>query len=295
MAGRRLAQASRRKKGPTKYPSCAALALFVALLALLPRPARAVDPFEIEVYDGEANQPGVPSVELHANSVLSGRRDSIPPELPPNHQSHFTLEPSLGILPWWEIGGYLQTALRGDGSFEYAGAKLRSKFMIRPLFGDKIRIGANLEVALLPVHYDRNRWAAELRPIVAYESKRWLLACNPIVDLALAGPDRGEGPSFQPAALAVLKVFQTASVGLEYYGNLGAFSGFAAWREQEHYLFEVVNLLVLSHIELNAGVGEGLTTGSNPFILKMIVGYSWERAEEHVSPPTVDTAGTEAK
>jgi hypothetical protein len=29
-----------------------------------------------------------------------------------NHQTHFTLEPSLGIRPWWEIGGYFQMALR---------------------------------------------------------------------------------------------------------------------------------------------------------------------------------------
>ena len=268
-----------RHRLSTKPISRAALASLAALGALLPRPARAVDPFEIEVYDGTANQPGMPSVELHLNSVVSGRRESIPPELPPNHQSHFTLEPSFGLLRWWEVGGYLQTTLRGDGTFEYAGTKVRSKFVFPPWFGDRVRIGANLELALLPVHYDRNRWGMELRPIAAYEDKNWLFAFNPIVDLALAGPDRREGPTFQPAAMAVFKVLGAASVGVEYYGDLGPFSDFAPSRSQEHYVFEVVNLLAASPIEINAGIGEGLTPGSNPFIVKMIVGYSWETGQ----------------
>jgi hypothetical protein len=82
------------------------MVLLAAFVGLHARPARAVDPFEIEVYDGEANEPGAPGLELHANAVPSGRRESIAPELPLNHQSHFTLEPSLGLLPWWELGGY---------------------------------------------------------------------------------------------------------------------------------------------------------------------------------------------
>jgi hypothetical protein len=264
-----------------------AIASLATLVTLLPGPARAVDPFEIEVYDGTANQPGMPGIELHVNSVASGRRESNGPELPPNHQTHFTFEPSLGLLAWWEIGGYLQTTLRGDGTFDYAGTKLRSKFVTPPSFSDRVRLGANLELSLLPEHYDRNRWGMELRPIVAYEDKHWLLAFNPIVGLALAGPDCHDGPSFQPAAMAVFKPFEVASVGVEYYGDLGPFSGFKSGREQEHYVFEVFNLLALSHIELNAGIGEGLTAGSNTLSVKMIVGYSWERSESHLPSASV--------
>ena len=252
-----------------------------ALIPLCPRPARAIDPFEIEVYDGEANEPGVPGLELHANAVPDGRREAVAPELPSNHQNHFTLEPSLGILPWWEIGGYLQSTVLGDGTFEYAGAKLRSKFVTQPSFSDRVRLGVNLEFSLLPEHYDRNRWGIEVRPIAAYEDKRWLFAFNPIVDIALAGPESHQGPSFEPAAMAVFKLFEVASVGVEYYGNLGPFSGFAHGREQEHYLFEVVNLLSLSRVEINVGIGEGLTAESNPLTVKMIVGYSWESSIQH--------------
>jgi hypothetical protein len=40
------------------------------------------------------------------------------------------LEPAIGITDWWEAGFYLQTALLADGSFDYAGSKLRTKFVI---------------------------------------------------------------------------------------------------------------------------------------------------------------------
>jgi len=67
----------------SKHGLRVAIMWIAALVALLPRPARAVDPFEIEVYDGTANQPGMPGIELHLNTVPSGRLDWNGPELPP--------------------------------------------------------------------------------------------------------------------------------------------------------------------------------------------------------------------
>jgi hypothetical protein len=261
----------------TQHLVRAVMVALAVLIALHSRAARAVDPFEIEVYDGTANEPGAPGLELHANYVASGLRQAVLPELPVNHQTHVTLEPSLGLLPWWELGGYLESTVLGDGTFEYAGVKLRSKFVTPPSFGDRVRFGVNLEISLLPEHYDRNRWGMEVRPIAAYEDRRWLFAFNPIVDSALAGPDAHAGPSFEPAAMAALKLFEAVSVGVEYYGNLGPFSGFAPWRQQEHYLFEVANMLSLPHVEINAGIGEGLTANSNSLVVKMIVGYTCGR------------------
>jgi hypothetical protein len=60
---------------------------------LVAAPSRAVDPFEIQVYDGSADPQGVPAIELHVNHVASGLKGAVQPELPQHHQSHFTLEP----------------------------------------------------------------------------------------------------------------------------------------------------------------------------------------------------------
>src|SRR4051812_6941452 len=95
-------------------PACARAlhrgAIFMSAHLLIGvREARAVDPFEIQVYDGTANPRGAPGLELHVNHVASGRKTAAPPELPPHGQSHFTLEPSFGVAPWCELGAYFQT------------------------------------------------------------------------------------------------------------------------------------------------------------------------------------------
>ena len=134
---------------------------------LVSSPARATDPFEIQVYDGTANAPGVPGLELHVNRVMDGVKTFDGPQVPANHQTHFTLEPSLGLFPFWEIGGYIESSLLADGTFAYAGVKLRSKFVTPPDFDAHVRLGLNVEVSLLPETFDRDRWGNELRPIAA--------------------------------------------------------------------------------------------------------------------------------
>ena len=257
----------------------AALGALVVTLLIATR-ARATDPFEIQVYDGTADAPGVPGLELHVNRVMDGVKSIEGPQIAPNHQSHFTLEPSVGLFPFWEVGGYFETALLADGTFAYAGVKLRSKFVTPPAFDRHWRLGLNLEVSLLPRTFDLDRWGNELRPIAAWEDEHWMLAVNPIVDTSLAGPGLHDGPTFQPAAMAVREISGKVSVGLEYYANLGPFSGFLPWRQQEQYVYEVANLLSVKRLELNVGVGEGLSAASNELVFKAILGFTFERTDD---------------
>jgi hypothetical protein len=240
--------------------------LAAAVAATLPaaRPAGAVDAFEIQVYDGTANPPGVPGLELHVNGVPIGpdAAPPPPPELPAEHQAHFTLEPSLGMTPWWELGAYLQTALLPDGAFDFAGAKLRSKFVTPPGWQPHLRLGCNLEVSWLPAKFEPDRWGMEIRNIVAWEDRHVLVAINPIIDLSLTGGP----PSFEPAVAAVYKLRPELSLGFEYYGDTTG---------GLHYLFEVANYDT-QHIEVNIGVGEGLTAASNGLVTKMILGYRFD-------------------
>jgi len=96
---------------------------------------------------------------------------------------------------------------------------------------------------------------------------------NPILDISLAGPDHNQAPSFEPAATARYVRAYLLSIGLEYYASLGPVGGWLHTADQEHYIYEVVDVLRWKHLELNVGVGEGLTNASNRFVAKMIVGY----------------------
>jgi hypothetical protein len=238
--------------------------------------ARALDPFEIQVYDGTANPPNVPGLEMHVNHFFGG--EGAPPELPLAGQTHATLEPSYGVLPWWEIGGYFQTALLGSGEFDYAGVKLRSKFVL-PGTG-AVRLGANVEFSIVPREFAADRLGGELRPIVAWENRHWLLAINPILDFAFAGEGWGSGPSLEPAAKISYHLADVVGFGVEYYADFGPIASPASLSEQDHYLFEVVDWLSVANLELSLGIGEGLTQASAAVIVNANVGYTFEKSSK---------------
>ena len=258
--------------------SCAALLLVVAF----PRTASALDAFEIQVYDGTANRPGAPGLELHVDRVLSGAKTAAAPELPSHHRTTFTLEPSYGLFDFWEVGGYFQTALRGDGNFDYAGVKLRSKFVTPSNWNDRIRLGVNFEFSIVPRSYDPDRYGGELRPIAAWEDERWLFAANPIIDFSFAGSGAKEGPAFEPAIMAKRKLGAIA-LGLEYYAAFGPIAHPLPWSGEGQYLYETFDVTSSPVMELNFGLGEGLSSASDAWVAKLNLGYVWEGPA--VAPP----------
>ena len=230
------------------------------LIALGAPGARALDPFEIQVYDGTANRRGEAGLELHLNYS--------------DPQAHLTLEPSYGLTGFLELGAYLQFAHGPDGGVSYAGAKLRCKLVTPPSFDPHLRLGVNFELSWLPEEFDRSRYGGEVRPIAAWENEWVLLAINPIIGFAFARPDAPAGPSIEPAGMAKLKLGPVA-IGAEYYSALGTFTGILPAAAQQHYLFETIDLLGFGRLELNAGFGQGLTRASKALIGKMIVGYTF--------------------
>jgi hypothetical protein len=251
-------------------------AVVTALSLSAPRSARAVDPFEIQVYDGTANAPGVFGLELHLNHVATGHATGDAPELPLLGQTHMTLEPSFGLFPWWELGGYLQSAVLSDGHFDWAGVKLRSKFVAPPSFDPHLRLGLNIEVSYLPATYDRDQWGMELRPIVGWDGAGWLLLVNPIVDLSLAGAGAHAGPSFEPAAKVARDVADVFAVGVEYYGSIGPIASPSPLAAQTHQLFGVLDIEAWKEVEVELGLGGGFTPASAGLVVKIILGYTFD-------------------
>ena len=152
-------------------------------LILAAAPAFAFDPFEIQVYDGTADEAGHPGLEMHLNRHHDG--------------TQLTFEPSYGVTDFWELGGYFQSS---QGHYE--GVKLRTKF-VWPV--NDFRLGMNFEISLEP----GGNWGGEIRPIFAFENDRFLFAANPNV---------GFPASFEPCVMAKVKIGPIA-VGPEYYGS----------------------------------------------------------------------------
>jgi hypothetical protein len=237
------------------------------LLLLCAAAASAQDPFEIQVYDASTAPPLTPGIEVHLNGFVNGSTEpSAAGELPTRRVAHATLEPHLGLTDWLEVGAYLQSALRPEGTYDYAGAKLRMKGRLpEPLFG-WLRVALNGELSFIPAAYEAARQGGELRPILETRQGRLGLWLNPIVSFELTG---GFHPELEPCAKAAWSVTDALSLGAEYYAALGPIDAVLPVREQVHRGFGVLDLAT-RWLDLNFGVGAG--SGSDSFIIKAIVG-----------------------
>lgn len=243
-------------------------ALFAAVVCAAAA-AHGQDRFEIQVYDSEVAREGEPGLELHLNYVASGNPVAEGAELPANHVLHTTLEPHLGLFGWAELGGYLQGALRPDGSYAYAGAKLRFKAKWPAKLFGFLGLAVNTELSLIPEAYEANRWGSEVRPIVDARIGPVYASVNPILATDLAGPLAGH-PQLEPAAKLMVFVVPALAVGAEYYGGFGRVDSPLPRAEQDHHLYGVFDF-ASAWFDLNVGVGRGFGTGER-WVAKAIFG-----------------------
>ena len=250
-----------------------ALAAASALaIAAIPRPAAAIDRFEIQVYTSDIDEPGEVSLETHLNYTVQGTKE---PEwdgqVPPWHAFRVTLEPAVGVTEWLEVGAYLQFMTAPGGVAEYGGSKLRTKLVVPERISGSWMLGINLEIGRVPKSVEQEQWANEFRPILGWHGGRWLVSVNPIFGFALSGPERFR-PELEPCAKATWDT------------SLGFMNDLLPRSEQEHLLFAVLDLeppeakpgVHQPAWELNVGVGAALTDAPGPHVLvKAIVGRSF--------------------
>jgi hypothetical protein len=253
------------------------LVLLALALPAIPIPAWAQDPFEIQVYDSETAPRGSPGLELHVNNVVQGPREPPPGGPPSEHVTRITFEPHVGVARWAELGGYLQTAVRPDGGYDFAGVKLRFKARLPFRVARLLGFALNGELSYLPRAWSDARFGGELRPIVDLRVGPLYVSLNPILSFDFEGPLAGR-PQLEPAAkLALFVAGDVLSVGAEYYGGIGPFYAPFAASQQEHRLFGVFDLDVPGRyvdFTINAGAGWGLAAGER-WIVKTILGFAY--------------------
>jgi hypothetical protein len=235
---------------------------------LLDLPAAAQDAFEIQVYDAETARPGEVGLEIHLNHFLEGTTSpSAQGEVPTDHLTHFTLEPHIGVLDWWELGLYLQTAIPSSGGWDSGGVKFRTKWRWPQRLG-AFGLALNVEVSRVSKRYEADGWGSEARPIIDARWGRFYLSFNPILDIPLAGPDAWK-PAFEPATKVSVDILPALSVGLEEYSGFGTIGDFLPSDQQTHRLFGIVDFKV-GIVAVNFGVGYGFV-GPEKWIIKSII------------------------
>jgi hypothetical protein len=198
--------------------------------------------------------------------VATGREETNPEgEWATHHVGHFTLEPHVGLSDFMEIGMYLQTAIRPDGPWDWAGFKLRAKVRLpEQLFGF-LRLALNGELSVIPKRYEAGSPGGELRPIVQGDFGPLQLLVNPILGLNFSN---GFHPDLEPCARAGYRVNDWFGFGAEYYSALGPIDEILPASEQTHRGFGTLDFFT-RNVDVNFGVGGG--TGDDSVLVKAIV------------------------
>jgi len=243
----------------------------VVVLACAPCGDVMAAPEEIQVYTDDINAPGEFGLEMHVNYVIDGfRTPEYPGQLPTNHVLQVTPEFSYGITRTWEAGLYLLSARSADGNLYGNGAKLRIKY-IAPSSGSFFW-GLNTELGYTQRRVTENYVNLELRPIMGWRGGPWLISFNPIVGAALSG-DVSRVPTFEPALKIGRAIGEGTQSGIEYYADTGGIDHSPDFNQQNHVLYGVIDTKK-DGIDLNFGVGHGITSASEKWVVKMIVGIS---------------------
>lgn len=257
-----------RSTTPKRHRLAVVGSMMIAALCL---PARADLQDEVQVYDNSINRPGEFGLELHVNSTPSGRGVSnYPGELPPVHATRVTPELSWGYSPTVELGLYAPTLRRPDGQYDLAGGKVRLKWLpVQPGEDGGGFAGVNFELSRLAYRYSESRTSLETRFIAGWRNDLWLLAVNPTLGVGLSGALRGRRPDLNVGVKVSRTVASGIAAGLEAYSGSGPLGRPVPLQQQDHRVFLALDVDRQPWV-FNAGVGYGLTHGSDRWTFKTI-------------------------
>ncbi len=243
----------------------------VAAGVLSTDPAWATLQDEIQVYDDSINKKGEWGLELHFNATPAGQPvATYSGEVQNVHGYRGTPEISYGLTDTLEAGLYLPVVHAADGSTEFAGPKVRLKWIPQqaPASGG-LFYGFNVEVSAIKAQYELPQNQVELRPILGYRTPEWLFVTNPDLDYPLRAGFRQGGPEFDPSFKVTRVVAKGLAAGLEYYSDLGKLYNVSPLPQQEHTLFLVLDMDRKPWV-FNLGIGRGLTQSSDRWTIKSI-------------------------
>ncbi|MEW6644233.1 MAG: hypothetical protein AB1586_27255 [Pseudomonadota bacterium] len=249
------------------FSRCAAVAILVWTTSAAP--ARATD--EIQVYNAGIAAVGQFTVQQHLNYVALGQKQPpFPGGIASNGSLNGTPEFAYGLTEWWELGLYLPFAVQ-DRQFLSDAFKIRTLFVSPQAEQRNFFYGVNFEFSNTTPRFSQARYGLEIRPIIGVRNADYEFIVNPIVDVSFG---RYGEVDFAPAARLARKLDKELFVGLEYYADLGEFGHFGKMSEQQHTLFAVTDFKV-GEVDVNFGVGYGLTPASDRWVIKTILGYAF--------------------
>jgi hypothetical protein len=245
----------------------AASVLAASPVAVLPLAASAA-PEEVQVYRDEVAPLHRFEVEVNQSYVAAGPVEDIGPI---GQVGLYRLTPELnyGFAPNWEVGSLVETTVR-DGAFDAHGIKAHLRWIPARPEDRPWYYGANLEVGWTDRHLEEKPFTVELRAIAGWEGKRWVLAVNPTLETAVDGHG-GEPVVFEMQSKLGYRVSETWLLGVESYNAFGPVAQIDPLDRQSQIVYATADTQWRG-LDLNVGVGKGLTHESDGWAVKAVIG-----------------------
>lgn len=238
------------------------------MLGAIARPARAQTD-EIQVYDASIAPAGVVSLTWHDNFTPDGARTpDHPGGVIPNHALNGVTEWAYGVSDWMEAGLYFPLYSITDGDrVLFDGFKVRALFVKPDAVHSRFFYGVNFEFSYNTHHWNADRYTQEIRPIIGWHLGPVDVIFNPILDNSWKG---FSNLTFAPAARLAWNASSHWAVAAEEYSDFGPLRGFLGHEQQSHQFFAVLDYTG-SRLQVEAGVGCGLTPASDHRVIKLIL------------------------
>ena len=246
----------------------AAAGILSAIMLVLAVEARAQTD-EIQVYNAEIAPQGVANLTLHTNYTFSGlKTPRFAGGLVPDHTLNGVPEWAYGVTDWFEQGLYLPLySVASNRGATLNGFKIRELFVSPDAANRSFFYGVNFEFSYNAKHWEDTRYSSEIRPIIGWRSGPIELIVNPIFDNSFRG---FKNLDFAPEGRLAYSISAEWQFGLEHYSDFGVIHHFSAGDQQSQQLFSVVDYLG-EPVTVEAGLGFGLTAGSDRLVAKLIL------------------------
>jgi hypothetical protein len=252
------------------------LACVISVVFAVCLPLHAQTDYEIQVYGSDTVEPGVTMVELHSNFTFTGTKTMIDGMIPTNHALHETLEITHGWNDWFETGFYVFTSDNPGYGYAWVGDHIRPRVRVPESWKWPVGFSISIEFGYQRALYNGDTWDFELRPIIDKQIGKLYLAANPAFERSFHGPTVPGGVGLSPSFKAGYDFTKVINAGLEYYGDLGPLKEFDALGQQWQQIVPAVDLNFSKNWEFNAGMGVGVTHGTDHLVFKCIIGRRLE-------------------
>lgn len=262
------------------------IAILLVLTMFFPTMAKAVDPFEFQIYGYATQGKGNFSPQLLNSFVARGRPEGeggTSPTFSSQSMMRTAIELEYGLTNKIDVAYYINFARPIGENVQYAGSKLRFRGRIAEKGELPIDIGWYLEMEQWTPKINDDILELEFKPTLQKDIGPFTIIGNFPFEKVLRG-ETAKTQLFEIGYLAELSYSKSKRLryGIQFIGGPGGVKNMDPLGEQQHYVMPVVHFISPGDVRSTLGIGFGQTHGSDRVILKANFsfggsrGYIWD-------------------